>query len=142
MSKETICDDPGAVYEHVFFAKAMAQGLVPFVPLMHKRPQDCIIMNGAGTMYKVQVKGTATASKETDRTPRYKIQPVTGRATKRPIDCTKVDVVVGYVEPYDAIYIIPCLEIERSKSIWLYPHNENSRAKYEVYRDRWDIFKS
>ena len=134
------CVDPGALFEHSFFVEAMKRGLVPFLPIPPRRPQDCIIMNPAGTMYKVQIKGTHTTVNDTCK--RYKIQPVQGRDTKRPIDCTKVDILVAYVEPHDAYYMIPCMEIERVKSIWLYSHNPDSKAKFEQYRDRWDLFRS
>jgi hypothetical protein len=40
------------------------------------------------------------------------------------------------------MYIIPCMDIERVKSIWLYSHNPKSKAKFEKYRDRWDLFKA
>ena len=104
--------------------------------------QDALVMNDAGKIYKVQVKGTRSSWKAPDRKEgRYKIQPTTGRAGKKPVDCTKLDILVGYVQPYDAFYIIPCLDLNHTKSLWLYPHKEGSTAKWEVYRDRWDYFK-
>lgn len=100
-------------------------------------------MNDAGTMYKVQVKGTSTpVLTGTGGSKRFKIQPVQGRDQKTPIDCTKVDLVVAYIEPEEAMYIIPCMEIERVKSLWFYSHNPDSKAKFEQYRDRWDLFRA
>ena len=93
-------------------------------------------------MYKVQVKGTHTTVIENSGSRRFKIQPVQGRLDKTPIDCTKVDILVAYIEPEDAYYIIPCLEIERVKSLWFYSHNPKSKAKFEKYRNRWDLFRS
>lgn len=138
----TACVDPGALFEHSFFVEAMKRGLVPFLPIPPRRPQDCIIMNPAGKMYKTQVKGTHTTVIEKSGSKRFKIQPVQGKVEKKPIDCTKVDIVVGYVEPYNAYYIIPCMELERVKGIWLYSHNPDSKAKFEQYRERWDLFRS
>jgi len=136
------CLDPGTLFEHSFFVEAMKRGLVPFLPMQPRRPQDCIIMNQAGKMYKVQIKGTHTTVIESSGAKRFKIQPVQGSVHKTPLDCTKVDILVAYVEPEDAYYIIPCMEIENVKGIWLYSHNPKSKAKFEKYRDRWDLFRS
>ena len=61
---------------------------------------------------------------------------------KTPIDCTKVDIVAAYVEPEDTMYIIPCMELENIKSLWLYAHNPDSKGKFEQYIDRWDLFRA
>ena len=97
-------------------------------------------MNQAGKMYKVQVKGTHTTITEKSGSKRFKIQPVQGSGHKTSLDCTKVDILVAYAE--DAYYIIPCMELENVKGIWLYSHNPKSKAKFEQYRDRWDLFRS
>jgi hypothetical protein len=39
-------------------------------------------------------------------------------------------------------YLIPCLELMECKTIWLYALDENSKGKFETYKDYWDIFKS
>ena len=121
----------------------MEEGLHPFVPMEPKIPQDGILMNDAGTMYRVRVKGTSYLAKETDRKSyRYKIQPVTGNTHKLPIDCAKLEVLAAYVEPTDSFYIIPCLELHGVKSVWLYPHREDSKAKYEQYKEAWELFRT
>ncbi len=135
------CVDPGALFEHIFFVEAMKRGLMPFLPMQPRQPQDSVVMNQAGKMYKVQVKGTHTTIVH-HGAKRFKIQPVCGNVKKTPIDCTKVDLLVAYIEPEDAFYIIPCLEIENVKSLWFYTHNPNSKAKFEKYRERWDLFKN
>ena len=60
---------------------------------------------------------------------------------KMSIDCTKVDILAAYVEPVDKWYIIPCLELSGTKSVWFYPHHEGSKSKSAQYLECWDLFK-
>ena len=134
----------GTVYEYKFFSKALDLGYDVFIPAGDNLPIDCIVQNGAGKLYKVQIKGTASENREGGRSPgsrkRYKVLAATGQSAKLSIDCTKVDILAAYVDPVDAWYIIPCLEIG-AKSVWFYPHIENSRAMTEKHREHWDLFK-
>ena len=112
----------GTVYEFKFFSKILEKGYDLFLPAGDNLPIDCIVQNGAGKLYKVQVKGTASENREGGRTgkKRYKVLAATGQSSKTSIDCTKVDILAAYVEPVDTWYIIPCLEIG-AKSVWFYP---------------------
>jgi hypothetical protein len=133
----------GTVYEYKFFAKILEMGYDLFIPAGDNLPIDCIIQNGAGKLYKVQIKGTACESRECNRnanSKRYKVLAATGQSSKMSIDCTKVDILAAYVEPVDTWYIIPCLEIG-AKSVWFYPHIENSKSMTERYKEQWDLFK-
>ena len=64
-----------------------------------------------------------------------------GSTGKETIDCTKVDVLVAYVDEMNTFYNIPCIELDGAKRIGLYPHNPISKAKHEEYKDNWKIFK-
>ena len=132
----------GTVYEFKFFSKILEKGYDLFLPAGDNLPIDCIVQNGAGKLYKVQVKGTASENREGGRTgkKRYKVLAATGQSSKTSIDCTKVDILAAYVEPVDTWYIIPCLEIG-AKSVWFYPHIENSRSMTERFKEEWDLFK-
>ena len=133
----------GTVYEYKFFAKILELGYDLFLPAGDNLPIDCIVQNGAGKLYKVQVKGTASENREGGHRTgkkRYKVLAATGQSSKMSIDCTKVDILAAYVEPVDTWYIIPCLEIS-AKSVWFYPHIENSKAMTERYKEQWDLFK-
>jgi len=132
----------GTVYEFKFFSKILELGYDLFMPAGDNLPLDCIVQNGAGKLYKVQIKGTASENREGGRTgkKRYKVLAATGQSSKMSIDCTKVDILAAYVEPVDTWYIIPCLEI-RAKSVWFYPHIENSKSMTERYKEQWDLFK-
>lgn len=132
----------GTVYEYKFFSKILEKGYDLFLPAGDNLPIDCIVQNGAGNLYKVQIKGTASENREGGRTgkKRYKVLAATGQSSKMSIDCTKVDILAAYVEPVNTWYIIPCLEIG-AKSVWFYPHIENSRSMTERFKEEWDLFK-
>lgn len=133
----------GTVYEYKFFSKILELGYDLFTPAGDNLPIDCIVQNGAGKLYKVQIKGTASENREggrNARSKRYKILAATGQSSKESIDCTKVDILAAYVQPVDTWYIIPCLEIS-AKSVWFYPHIENSKSMSERYKEQWDLFK-
>ena len=134
----------GSLYEQTFFTEALARNLEVFTPLGDYLPQDCLVMNQAGKIFKVQIKGTK--DKQFDKANkglgRYMITTSTGRIKKETLDCTKVDVLAAYIESIPTWYIIPCLEINQCIRISLYAHNPNSKAKHEKFREAWDIFKT
>ena len=133
----------GASAESLFAGRALSKGLDVFIPCGDYLPQDAVVMNGAGSLFKVQVKSTRGVAREGDaRRSRYKIQPVRGSGHKQPLDCSKVDVLACYIEDHDLFYLIPCLELMECKTIWLYALDAKSKGKFEIYKDYWDIFKS
>ena len=134
----------GSLYEQTFFAEALARNLEVFTPLGDYLPQDCLVMNQAGKIFKVQIKGTRdkVIDKANGGLGRYMITTATGTTKKETLDCTKVDILAAYVETIPTWYIIPCLEINQNIRISLYAHNPHSRAKHEKYREAWDRFKT
>ena len=133
----------GNLYEQKFFSEALNQGFEVFTPLGDYLPQDCLVMNVAGKVFKVQIKGTEAKSKDPKRggLGRYMVTCATGSAGKESIDCTKVDILVAYVEEENIFYIIPAIELNGVIRISLYPHNPNSKARLEQFKDNWKIFK-
>ena len=132
----------GNLYEQIFFAEALKHGLEVFPPLGDYLPVDCLVMNTAGRVFKVQIKGTAHTSKENRENPRYIVTTAFGRDSKASIDCTKVDVVVVYLADINFFYIIPCMAIDGAKRISLYALDSDSKAKHEKYREAWELFKT
>ena len=134
----------GSLYEQTFFTEALARNLEVFTPLGDYLPQDCLVMNQAGKIFKVQIKGTKdkVIDKANGGLGRYMITTATGTAKKMTLDCTKVDILAAYVESIPTWYIIPCLEINQAIRISLYAHNPKSKAKHEKYREAWDLFKT
>ena len=133
----------GNLYEQKFFTEALSRNLEVFTPLGDYLPQDCIIMNQAGRIFKVQIKGTKDKAKDKTHAGlgRYMITTASGSSKKMSIDCTKVDTVVVYVETIPTWYIIPCLDIDSAVRISVYPHNPKSKAKHEKHKENWDYFK-
>jgi hypothetical protein len=134
----------GASAEAMFAARALSKGLSVFFPWGDYLPQDVIVMNGAGVLFKVQIKSTQERAKEVAGSSgtRYKIQPVSGRDYKHPLDCTKVDVLSCYIQELDLFYMVPCMELMGKKGMWLYGHNDTSKGMYEQYKERWEVFTS
>ena len=46
----------GSLYEQKFFSEALEHGLEVFVPLGDYLPQDCLVMNSAGKIFKFRSK--------------------------------------------------------------------------------------
>ena len=134
----------GSLYEQTFFTEALSRNLEVFTPLGDYLPQDCLVMNQAGKIFKVQIKGTKdkVIDKANKGLGRYMITTSTGRSKKESLDCTKVDILAAYIEAIPTWYIIPCLEINQAVRISLYAHNPSSKAKHEKYREAWDLFKT
>lgn len=127
----------GTLWEQLFVHCAMKHGFEVFVPPGDYLPQDVVLMNDAGKMYKVQVKGTSALPREPRNRDRYR---VTARSNDHAIDCTKVDVIACYVEPVNVWYLVPCLEVRGKTGLWFYPHNPKSKARLEKFREKWDVF--
>ena len=134
----------GNLYEQIFFTEALSRNLEVFTPLGDYLPQDCLVMNQAGKVFKVQIKGTKDKvfDKANGGLGRYMISTATGSNKKRTLDCTKIDVLAAYIEAIPTWYIIPCLEINQCIRISLYAHNPQSKAKHEKFREMWDYFKT
>jgi hypothetical protein len=132
----------GIFYEYRFFSNILDRGYELFIPAGDDLPVDCVIQNRAGKLFRVQIKGTSSPETKGRKEPRYKVLAGTGRNSKVSIDCTKVDILCAYVEPVDAWYIIPCMELNNTLSVWFYPHSGESTAHTEQFRENWDLFKT
>jgi len=132
----------GSLYEQQFFLEALKNDLEVFTPIGDYLPQDCIVMNRAGRVFKVQVKGTACLIKTSLKgLGRYMITASSGNENKKSIDCQKVDILAAYVHPVDTWYLIPSLHLDNAVRISLYPHNSDSKAKHEKFINNWEVFK-
>jgi hypothetical protein len=133
----------GTAYEYRFFSNILDRGYQLFIPAGDALPVDCVVQNGAGKFFKVQIKGTACPETSNRVMPRYKVLAGSGKKSKKmSIDCAKVDILAAYVDPVDAWYIIPCLELNGKLSTWFYPHSERSTARFEKFRENWGLFKT
>lgn len=132
----------GSIYEMEFLTRALKNGLEVFTPIGDYLPQDCLVLNEHGRVYKVQVKGTAKKADEYNnrKHPRYRLSTGTGRNGRSLINCEKVDIIAGYIEPIDTFYLIPCSEI-KSVTTCVYSDNPDTTSHLEKYRENWTVFK-
>ena len=131
----------GTMYEMLFIAECMKRGLHPHDSPGDYLAHDSLVLNNAGKVFRVQVKGTNTSDERGSRMPRYR---VTAKSSNTPnhhgLDCTKVDVLAAYVGITETWYIIPCLKVEARRAVWLFPSNPDSKGQFEKYKDNWDYF--
>ena len=134
----------GSLYEQIFFAEALKHGLEVFPPLGDYLPIDCLVMNSAGRVFKVQIKGTGkvTICPKNKGSGRYKITASCGSLKKQPLDCTKVDVLAAFIEDLELWYLIPCMSLDNALTLGLYPNIPDSKGKHEKFREKWDLFKT
>jgi hypothetical protein len=134
----------GNLYEQIFFAEALKHGLEVFPPLGDYLPIDCLVMNSAGRVFKVQIKGTSkvTICPKNKGSGRYKITASCGSLKKQPLDCTKVDVLAAFIEDLELWYLIPCMSLDNALTLGLYPNIPDSKGKHEKFRENWDLFKT
>ena len=134
----------GSLYEQIFFAEALKHGLEVFPPLGDYLPIDCLVMNSAGRVFKVQIKGTGkvTICPKNKGSGRYKITASCGSLKKQPLDCTKVDVLAAFIEDLELWYLIPCMSLDNALTLGLYPNIPDSKGKHEKFRENWDLFKT
>jgi len=138
----------GTYYEQAFICKCLELGLHPHPTVGDYLPHDMIVQNQVGRTLRVQIKGTDALMKKRENDPtsytkkgRYRITAMSGnKANHKPIDCKLVDVLAIYVSEHDVIYNIPCTELT-STAIWIAPHDPKSRAKYEKYKENWDVYR-
>ena len=122
----------GEYAELLFMAKATSLGFAVLQPFGEMAPYD-FILDADGSMHRVQVK--STRYRDADR---YRIH-VTHGTTKHRYDHGKVDVLVAYVAPHDAWYVIPSKELLHRSAFSFKPHINNHIVPWEKYREAWSI---
>ena len=134
----------GAAYEAQFAADALKKGLHVLEPKGDYLPYDFIV-HGATGSYKVQVKGTGAKMRRGQRkTDYYKI--VAGNRQKGDsrgkvkISAEEADLLAAYMAPSGVWYFIPIPKIE-SVSMYFSPDNQVSQAKYEIWKEAWNLFR-
>jgi hypothetical protein len=97
-------------------------------------PYD-LICDWHGVLKRIQVKATASISENRRR----KFESVNG-ADRTLYTRGSIDYFLCYVVDLDVWYVIPA-SIVTSKKITVYPDVENSVAKFESYKDHWELLK-
>jgi hypothetical protein len=129
----------GTQYEMLFMSECFSKGLHPHDAPGDYLAHDVAVMNAAGRFYRVQVKGVSGIKPN-----RYEITLAKWRSgTSTELDCSKVDIFAGYLEPINTWYLVPCLALNGNyKSIKFYPNTDGgSKARTEPFRNNWDCFQ-
>jgi hypothetical protein len=113
-----------------FMTKATEQGLRVSKPWGEVSRYDFLVECG-GRVTRVQVKSTMFKDRGG--------YSCSVRGSSGPYVGDAFDFLAAYLIPLDVWYIIPAEEIRGQGSIALYP--ELKRAKYEIYREAWELLQ-
>jgi hypothetical protein len=121
----------GEVAESVFLTKAISMGFAVMKPWGDSERYD-FVLDAGGELWRVQVKSAYRATKDGG----YTIH-AHGNESKHPYTKDEVDVVVAYIVPEDAWYVIPIEAFKEIKSMKLFPSSKRRRSRHEKYREAW-----
>ena len=125
----------GELSELRFLAEAYRRGFVVSKPFGDNASYDFIIDHN-GRLSKVQCKSTATL----DSRKSFKICTTHGKNKQRLYLSRDIDVIACYVFPTDSWYLIPIDKVS-TKTINLFPHNPESKGKFEGFQEAWELFE-
>jgi hypothetical protein len=128
----------GEISEAVFLHKAISLGLEVVKPWGDSERYDFIVDSGR-RLWRVQVKCTAAL-----RAGGYHIQPIHFVYGKSKVVYTAedIDVLAGHVVPLNVWYLVPVEALAQGTSLRLYPEGGCKRARFEKYREAWDLFSA
>ena len=124
----------GEAAESAFLAKAIQMGFGVSKPWGDSDRYDFVVDAG-GRLWRVQVKSAYRSTKEGG----YTVHAF-GNENRDPYTAADVDVLVAYLVPEDAWYVVPIAAFKRIKSMKLFPASRRRRSKHEVYREAWAAF--
>ena len=122
--------EKGYLAEVAFMAKVMSLGMVACKPYGDPPACDFVVLCGA-CVTRVQVK---SGWKEWHGGYRVKTSNY-----YRPYRESELDVVVVYIVPEDAWYVIPVRELGKTRMASFYPNVRKSRGKLEKWREAWQL---
>jgi PD-(D/E)XK endonuclease len=128
----------GELAELAFMFKAASLGLGVAKPYGETERFDFIVSSGR-RLWRVQVKSTSRAC--------HRHYAIHAHGSRRPnVDLytkAEIDVIVAYLIPEDAWYVVPIGAIRGRRSLYFYPNgSERGLAKFEKYREAWWQMKS
>ena len=129
----------GELVELKFYQKIYEMGFIISKPFGDNSKYDFIV-DSHQCLYKVQVKSVGVRD-TTSRANRYRVAAAHDSNCKHSYTKDQIDILVAYVIPCNAWYIIP-VEALASVSLSLFPHREgNKSGYYEKYLSAWQLFK-
>jgi hypothetical protein len=131
----------GDYSEAAFLFKATSLGFAVAKPWSNSERYDFILDNGS-RLWRVQIKCTASL-----RARGYDVQPIRaiytralGTKSKFAYSPDDVDALVAHIVPVDAWYVLPIAACAH-KSLRFYPDADCPRARFEKYREAWQLFQ-
>ncbi|MDD3039565.1 group I intron-associated PD-(D/E)XK endonuclease [Bacteroides sp.] len=112
----------------------ISKGFLVSRPIVDNYPYD-LICDWHGELKRIQVKATASISENRRR----KFESVNG-CNRTLYARGSIDYFLCYVVDLDIWYVIPASMVT-SKKITVYPDAEESNAKFEIYKERWELLK-
>ncbi len=127
----------GELSEAAFLHKAVALGFRVTKPWGDSERYDFVLDSGR-RLWRVQIKCTAVS-----RAGGYHIQPIHFVYGKNKVVYTAedIDVLAAHVVPLDVWYVVPVGVLAAGTSLRLYPDNGCKTARFEKYREAWDLFR-
>jgi PD-(D/E)XK endonuclease len=97
------------------------------------------VLDSGRRLWRVQIKCTAV-----ERAGGYHIQPIHFVYGKNKVVYTAddIDVLAAHVVPLDVWYVVPVAALAAGTSLRLYPDDGCKTARFEKYREGWDLFRS
>jgi len=125
----------GEISEAAFLHKAVSLGFKVTKPWGDSERYDFVVDSGK-RLWRVQIKCTGAL-----RAGGYHIQPihyVYGK-TKVVYTADEIDVLAAHIVPLDVWYVVPVQALAQGTSLRLYPEGGCERARFEKYREAWDV---
>ena len=123
----------GEQAEAAFLNKATGLGFSVAKPWGDSERYDLIVRSGR-RVWLVQVKSTRYVGER-----RFSI---TARGCTAAYTEDEIDFLAAYIVPLDLWYVIPVQAFTPRKCLRFYPQGENSRGRYEKYREAWWLMES
>ena len=127
----------GELSEAAFLHKAVALGFRVTKPWGDSERYDFVLDSGR-RLWRVQIKCTAVS-----RAGGYHIQPIHFVYGKNKVVYTAddIDVLAAHIVPLDVWYVVPVGALAQGTSLRLYPDDACKAARFEKYREAWQVFR-
>ena len=127
----------GELAEAAFLHKAVGLGFRVTKPWGDSERYDFVLDSGT-RLWRVQIKCTAV-----ERAGGYHIQPIHFVYGKNKVVYTgdEIDVLAAHVVPLDVWYVVPVGALAAGTSLRLYPNDGCKAARFEKYREAWNLFR-
>jgi len=127
----------GEMSEAAFLLKASSMGFRVSKPWGDSERYDFVVDSG-GRLWRVQLKSTGVVHARG-----YEVQSIYGvyGRGKTGYTAEDIDVLAVHVRPLDVWYLLPVEVVALAKNLRFYPDIECKCARWEGYREAWDLLR-